>query len=229
MRRRFVPVCLWERVCCFISPTAAAAAATNKLCVCVYALVCIYIYKGIEKLLSTSCHHSPLCSALDQKGFSRERSAGVSQLSWMYIFHQPCSINREMEKGSSCVCQMFHWSSHASSCTHAKTLSVVLPELTGKFFWETLAFNCTYSFFCPVGRGDGCNSWKKLVKKWCNSSSVLWGLCLVPCVGFFAELSKQAYVVPACLSCCDEGVFAHEALFSGSIECYVSLFVVQAF
>lgn len=58
-------MCLCESVCYFTSPTAVAAAATNKLCVCVSALM--LKKKKIAKLLNTSCHHSRLCSALDQK------------------------------------------------------------------------------------------------------------------------------------------------------------------
>lgn len=171
---------LRKRVWFYLSNCGSSSCYKQALRVC----LCFNV-KKTAKLLKTSCHHSPLCTALDQKNFSEERTVYVSQLSWTYIFHQPCSINREIEKGSSCACQMFHWSSHASFCTYAKTLALVLPELSSKFFGEALAFIFIYLFFCPVGRGDGYSSlkgwWKNAVRAPTFMKLVSCSLCCFFC------------------------------------------------
>lgn len=106
-------------------------------------------------------------------------------------------------------------------CTYAKTLSLVLSELSGKFFWETLALNVIYLFLCPAKRGDGGNRWISWRKRNGVRLWSWWSLCLSHCVGFFTGLSKWVYVVPVCPS----AFLCTHSLIHG--QHYSSVFIAQ--
>lgn len=185
----FVCVCLCERVCCFTSRTAVAAAATNRLCVCVCALIrknceafchtllCVVLW--IERIsvgkdllvLASSCEHTLSTSPAVSIEESKRDPAVLARCS----IDLPVLLFVHMQKLYPWCCQ----NSQASS------------------FGKLSSFNFIYLFFCPVGREDGSNSWKDW---WKNGVAALTFTKIVSyCVGVFAGLNKWVYAVPVCL------------------------------